>query len=164
MFRFDKKGQSSSVFNLLIAALVSLAILGLLLAILGGVGGIGGNKPDETAAKLLKNASQKPAMPYSDKATFTKKDNTISALALSKDLTTGSEQIVIKNCSSTPFESNEGKLVRYNGSADKEVQLYGICDDEILTEDNSGIPKDCGPLNVDDGLFTCFLIITNKTS
>lgn len=165
MFKFfGKRGQSSSVFNLLIAALVSLAILGLLLTILSGIGVFGGNKPDETALKILKNASQKSYMPYNESATFSKTNSSISTMALAQDLSIGQENILLKNCSSSQqFVPNEGPLIKYTGGSDKEFQLVGICGYEAITSETVGIPAECGTLEPQNNEFSCYLLITNKT-
>jgi hypothetical protein len=164
MFKFfGEKGQSSSVFNLLIAALVSLAILGLLLTILSGVGVFGGNKPDETAAKLLKSASQKAYMPFVEKATFSKTNNTISSRALAQEVSIGKENIILLNCSSDgQFSEGNTELLTFGGGSSREFQLVGFCGYESITPEEVNLPSDCGGLDPVNNNYTCFVVVTNK--
>ena len=52
-FSTNEKGQAFSTFELLIAAIVALAILGILLSIVGGVNIFGRNPQDTTLARNL---------------------------------------------------------------------------------------------------------------
>jgi len=165
MFKlFGKKGQSSSVFNLLIAALVSLAILGLLLSIMGGIGGIGGNKPDETAAKLIKNADSSKYSIQSDKATFDKTSDkkTISALSISEKSTVGKEQIVIKACGTAEqqFNPSNGSIINYTGTSKKDYLIYSICGSQAMTPEEAGVPVSCGQLDLVNEEYTCYVLVT----
>lgn len=159
MFKLSKKGQSSSVFNLLIAALVSLAILGLLLSVLGGLDIFStGSNPTDTAVKLLNNAGQTNYSPYSDTVTLSKKYNTIPAKALSEKLTIG-ESIYIFNCTEDDLGNlGNGKtdLLQYKGSADKKYTATAICGDGIVPSESN--IDDCTG-TIEAGTYSCALYI-----
>lgn len=127
-----KKGQASSTFQLLIAAVVALAILGVLLNILGVLPGL--NKdPARTTKTLLSDQINNPgAQSCTDPVTFTRSKSTLSA----EGITTGSgidiEQVFFANPEGIPnFTPEEGDtkmdLLRYNSSTSKKVMMCIIC-------------------------------------
>ncbi|MBU1930051.1 hypothetical protein KJ972_00955 [Candidatus Micrarchaeota archaeon] len=69
----NSKGQGSGVFQLLIAAVVALAILGVLLGIIGGLPPLGSQDPIEASRNGLKDAFTQVGSPqFSSKVTITK--------------------------------------------------------------------------------------------
>jgi hypothetical protein len=160
MFKLDNKGQSSSVFNLLIAALVSLAILGLLLSVLGGINPFTDKNPSEVAITQLKNAQQNPYSAYSDEIKFSKKYPSLNTTSLSEKLDVGEDGVGLKVCGdvSEDFEPNEGENIRYSGTADKKYTATAICGTADL-EEKHGVPTDCGSLSTEDQ-FKCYIVIT----
>jgi len=161
MFTIGIRGQSSSVFNLLIAALVSLAILGLLLSVLGGIDFGGTSNPTDVSIKLLKNASQTNFNPQTDTITLSKKYNTITTKALASKLDVGEDIQIIKCIDDDSVDISE-TLLKYSGSADKKFTATAICGDgEIDPEQDAGISQNenCeSPSNDNDG-FGCYLFI-----
>lgn len=163
MFKFiNSKGQSSSVFNLLIAALVALAILGLLLSILGGIGFNSGNKPSDTAAKEIKNAISNPYVIQSDVVTFDKTSDksSISAQALAEKADVGSDQIIFKNCGLGEEFDDSGSILKYLKHTSKKYQLYTVCGSDKMDHGTTGIPESCGELD-NSGQFTCYIMVTH---
>ena len=165
MFKFiNSKGQSSSVFNLLIAALVALAILGLLLSILGGIGFNSGNKPSDTAAKEIKNAISNPYMIQSDEVTFDKTSDksSISAQALAEKADVGPKQIKFKNCGLNDEFKVTGSTLKYLKHTSKKYQLYTVCGSSDMSPEETGTPNECNDLKVDeDSGINCFIMVTH---
>jgi hypothetical protein len=124
-----QKGQSSSVFNLLIAALVSLAILGLLLGIMGGINFGAGNDPVETAVSQLKNAKNATYATKSSVITFSKTAQQIVKETLVEGTDIGDE-IYLYTCENTPDRINNDEnpnIIQYTGTSDLEATVYAIC-------------------------------------
>ncbi len=156
---FDNKGQSSSVFNLLIAALVSLAILGLLLSILGGIGTGSTDNPSKAANDIMKNASQNSYQPYSNTITFTKTYKSLSSKGLAEKLDIGQENIQIIPCvSDGQLNTSGANAVVYTGTASKKYTATAICGTDTITQ-AEGVPEGCSELTP-SGTFTCYLLIT----
>ena len=155
---FGKKGQSSSVFNLLIAALVSLAILGLLLGVLGGLDLFGGGqKPGDTASKLLSDASNYRFSPYTDAIIFSKKYPVLTAKALGEKLDVG-DNVFIKLCKDPQNveASSDFKLLNYKGTSNQKYYATAICGIGPV-DASSGLPEGCEP--EDATVFSCYLFI-----
>ena len=136
---FDDKGQASSVFQLLIAAIVAVVILTILMGVLGGIGGIGQNSPLDGAKNILKNASSSQGTPITKTVTFSKADGVINSSTISKTSEAGIPSSNI--CLSKGYYETGGlfegpaaggefdKALSYLGSSNLKVDLIGICDD-----------------------------------
>lgn len=161
-----QKGQSSSVFNLLIAALVSLAILGLLLGIMGGIGFNQGNDPAETAVTQLKNASNGNSdyTTKSSEITFSKKANQIVKATLGESTALGKENIFLGLCdnvsSRITLESED--VIKYSGTSDFDAMIHVVCghDGEEL---NKSINRICSGVNFSsNGSYNCVVVVGPK--
>jgi hypothetical protein len=140
---FNKKGQAFSVFNLLIAAVVSLAILGLLMGILsGGVIDVK-NKPADTAAEVLKDAQNNFYKSVTKEATFDADSPQIAILFVENELSLGSGEIGLCVASEIQNSFNEGASasILYTGSNPLDVKITAICgegeDIEALLRDSA---------------------------
>jgi len=146
---YNEKGQAFSVFNLLIAAVVSLAILGLLMSIMGGIGGIGGGTaPDKAAKNLIEDAFNSDFQEQYDDVTFTDKIK-IRAVALEASSSILAEEVGFCISDELPeglFEANDSyleytkdtkydaKLMAYCGNSDG-LSLDGVGEDLISSCD-----------------------------
>ncbi len=142
---FDNKGQSSSVFNLLIAALVSLAILGLLLSILGGIDFSQGQNPTDTVKKLVQNASNNAYSPFTEVITFSKKYSTVPAQAIIAKTDVGNAlQFVscLENNDSTLGLDVQTGLVKYGGTSSAKYTATAVCGENVDSA-SSGLPASC---------------------
>lgn len=161
-----QKGQSSSVFNLLIAALVSLAILGLLLGIMGGIGFNQGNDPAETAVTQLKNASNGNSdyTTKSSEITFSKKANQIVRATLSESTALG-DSIYLATCeglSESRFEVSES-MILYNGTSDLDAMVHVICgSDNVSIDDSFRVCVIKSKPNLNEKGYKCVVVVGPK--
>jgi len=148
MLRLNQKGQASSTFQLLIAAIVALAILGVLISVIGGIGGISGD-PTTATKQLLKNQINNPgAESCTDPVEFSaKKNKSLAAMGITKDSGLDSEQVFFTNEPNegvTGFEVNStGSILQYISQSSKKVVICVICAEgtenlEQALEDNLG--------------------------
>ncbi|MBM3282584.1 MAG: hypothetical protein FJY86_04585, partial [Candidatus Diapherotrites archaeon] len=150
----NNKGQAFSTFQLLIAAVVALAILVLLLNIIGGLPNFGSSEPLEEAATLIKGQVNSPSelRTGSNPITFTKEDSLNPKAIADKSGVVTANQVCISlgdflQDDGTDFaEMNEtAGIVKYTGSGQFRVRLSVICDTGTeLAEDltNNGIEDD----------------------
>jgi hypothetical protein len=131
-----EKGQAFSTFQLLIAAVVALALLAVLLPLITGGFNIG-NKPDQVAGELLQTQIDNPgALSYTSEVRFTK--GTLAASGLVEDTGIDPDQVffVINDELSNYFkvlgEDNDvlgpGKILEYTRNTDGKYQLGIICE------------------------------------
>ena len=146
MFKLNKKGQASSTFQLLIAAIVALAILGVLISVIGGIGGISGD-PTTATKQLLKNQINNPgAESCTDPVEFSaKKNKSLAASGITKDSGLDVEQVVF-----TAFDDDDkmhisgfttqgdGALLQYNSQSSRKVVVCIICDEAHRLNDAIG--------------------------
>lgn len=144
---FDNKGQSSSVFNLLIAALVSLAILGVLLGIMGGIDFSPGQNPTESVKKMVQNASNNVFSPFTEVITFSKKYSTVPRQAIIAKTDVGEDlqffSCLENNESTTGLDVQEG-FVKYNGTSSAKYNATAVCGENINPVE-SNLPDNCSP-------------------
>ncbi|HRS42923.1 MAG TPA: hypothetical protein P5530_03590 [Candidatus Diapherotrites archaeon] len=175
MFKLTKKGQASSTFQLLIAAVVALAILGVLLNILNVLPGL--NKdPTKTTKTLLTDQINNPgAESCTDPVTFTKSKSTLSAEGITVNTGVEMSQVFFANIENIPNFTPSGaetsnNLLRYNASSSKKVMMCIICSSTKQTL--SGAIKANGkdsdqditvPEELEDGETLC-VIYPRKTS
>jgi hypothetical protein len=138
MFKLTKKGQASSTFQLLIAAVVALAILGVLLNILGVLPGL--NKdPTKTTKTLLTDQINNPgAESCTDPVTFTKSKSTLSAEGITVNTGIDMAQVFFANPEDIPNFTPSGDetsktLLRYSASSSKKVMMCIICSSDRTT-------------------------------
>jgi len=160
MFNLGNKGQSSSVFNLLIAALVALAILGLLLSILGGIGFNSGNKPIDSTITLVKDAMNTPFSMRSQTVTFTKSDNAIPKKSV-KNKTDIGDALKFTNCdvAGGNIEATDNGII-FNGTSNQQKKVFVMCGDNVSSEEFTfpSTITDCSVDTVPE--FTCYVIVT----
>ena len=171
MLRLTKKGQASSTFQLLIAAVVALAILGVLLNILNVLPGL--NKdPTKTTKTLLTDQMNNPgAESCTDPVTFTRSKSTLSAEGIT--LNTGLElkQVYFDNPEGILNFDPKPSLLRYGTTASKKVMMCIICSSDASTlssaiEDNKRPTGDnfaSVPNDLSSGETVC-VIYPRKTS
>lgn len=138
MLKLTKKGQASSTFQLLIAAVVALAILGVLLNILGVLPGL--NKdPTKTTKTLLTDQINNPgAESCTDPVTFTRSKSTLSAEGITVNTGIDMKQVFFANPENIPnFNPNDtATLIRYSATSTKKVMMCIVC-----SSDNSTLPE-----------------------
>lgn len=151
--KLNQKGQAFSTFQLLIAAVVALAILVLLLNIIGSLPTPGTTKPQAEAVNLIKSQINSPSelRTSSNAVNFTKEDSLNSkSIANSSGVVTSSQICVSMgdffNETDTDFidtnPNKTGDIVQYRGSGQLRVKLSVICDtgSELSTDlQNNGI-------------------------
>lgn len=145
----DSRAQASSVFQLLISAVVALAILMVLFSVLGIIRFDIGSEPSKAASDQLKEAWNSPAtLKTTQNVTFSPQQNIISPRGLADTSRVGisPEQICL---SLGDFEDKEGsnfaiagKSINYTGSGTKVARISIFCynGNELLTAlDESGL-------------------------
>ncbi len=152
----NTRGQAFSTFQLLIAAVVALAILVLLLNIIGSLPTPGTTKPQAEAVNLIKSQINSPSelRTSSNSVNFGKEDSLNSkSIATSSGVLTSSQVCISMGDFSAEDESDfantnqnlEGDIIQYKGSGQLRVKLSVICDTgSALREDleNNGIDAD----------------------
>lgn len=128
MFKLNKKGQASSTFQLLIAAIVALAILGVLISVIGGLD-IGTDKPDQVTNALLRTQVNYPGVINCTNAIKFKRNSSIGAEGLVENTGLDPEQIFISNAvDEIPnFRVISNSILTYNGSSDKKISVCIVC-------------------------------------
>ncbi len=125
---FNQKGQAFSVFQLLIAAVVALAILGLLMSIIGGLSFTASKEPDQVSKDLLRSAINGQFTGKVEDATFTSKKNEINTDSLAQVTQTGAQDIAV--CVDDELSgqfTHDNRSILYTGSSDLTVRIIGYC-------------------------------------
>ncbi|MDO8625579.1 MAG: hypothetical protein Q7R47_05830 [Candidatus Diapherotrites archaeon] len=132
--RLNQAGQGSSVFQLLIAAVVALAILGVLLQVLNLVNPEVGAEPSKAATDTLKSAYSSPStLKSSQKVTF-KPDTpplNIRGIANSSGVISSDRLCLsLGDFDETKFENagGQGATLRYIGSGAQTAKMDVLCD------------------------------------
>lgn len=130
---FNNKGQAASTFQLLIAAIVAIAILGVLMGILGIIPKPPGQEPIAAATEVLNKASTTSmATPVvSKEATFNKDYPTLAAVSLAKgDVGITENQINLSlgffKDKAAGFTKPTEKVITYTGTS-KKVKIGALC-------------------------------------
>ncbi len=124
--KLNKKGQAFSTFQLLIAAVVALALLGVLLPIIMKNVNIGGN-PEESAQTLIRSQiNSVGSLRYTESVKF-KNGDSISAPALAEGTGLSRQQVCILNPGSN-FDGETGASITYNSSSTLSYQIGVLCD------------------------------------
>lgn len=130
MFKLTKKGQASSTFQLLIAAIVALAILGVLISVIGGINTVSGDAKTAATQKLKTQMQNPGSVDCTDAVTF-KKANTLAAEGVTKDTGLDPEQVFftneIDNISNFNATGNAKAILKYTGTSSKRVVLCVLC-------------------------------------
>lgn len=124
--KLNKKGQAFSTFQLLIAAVVALALLGVLLPIIMKNVNIGGN-PEESAQTLIRSQiNSVGSLRYTESVKF-KNGDSISAPALAEGTGLSRQQVCIVSPGSN-FSGDSGASITYNSSSTLSYQIGVLCD------------------------------------
>lgn len=153
----NRKGQAFSVFELLIAAVVALAILGILVSLLGIdlTGILGGAAPQKKATELAQRAQTNVDAIQKEKVTFSSANNRVAKTAIeNSSVGTTYELCFAKDTdlSDEEFELNGG--ITYQKSTNRDVQLRVICsadydsakaeiDNVVKLENGFDVDSDC---------------------
>ena len=136
MFKLNKKGQASSTFQLLIAAIVALAILGVLISVIGGVNPLSGDAKTATSQKLKAQMNNPGAVDCTEPVTF-KKGISLATEGITKDSGLDPQQVFFTNAidsvTNFPEPSGTKSVLRYSGTSSKKVVLCIICSDNGKT-------------------------------
>lgn len=130
----NNRGQAFSTFQLLIAAVVALAILVLLLNIIGSLPNLGGQKPNKIASDLVASQVNAPSeLRTSNPVTFTKEDSLNAKAIASASGVVTEGQLCISMGDFPEGESDfalnsTGSVLQYNGSSNLRVRISVICD------------------------------------
>ena len=144
--KLNKKGQAFSTFQLLIAAVVALALLGVLLPIIMKNVNIGGN-PEESAQTLIRSqVNSVGSLRYTDEVKF-KDGDSISAAALAEGTGLSRQQVCVVN-PGTSFTGG-GATITYDSSSTLSYQIGVFCDyydeiDDSLDDFEDEMPEDLG--------------------
>lgn len=140
----NDRGQAFSTFQLLISAVVALAILVLLLNIMGSLPDFGNRSPSEEAVNLIKSQINSPAeLRTSGNAVTFKKDDSLNtkSIAANSGVLTQSQICISRGdheeTQEFEFPGTEGEILRYNGSQ-LRVRLSVICDTGTELESDLG--------------------------
>ncbi len=96
-FKLDKKGQAASTFELLIAAIVALAILGVLLSVLNVIPWLN-TKPTDATKTLLKTQTNMPGQEEcTEKVTFDTSNSKLGTEAVVLDTGLDKDQVLFAN-------------------------------------------------------------------
>ena len=148
MKKLTNKGQAFSTFQLLIAAVVALALLGVLLPMIsGGFGGFG-NSPSEAASQKVSSQINAPGnLSYTDAVKF-KTDDTLDAFSVAEDAQLGRDQVYVLLPQKyenyfTPQAGNESasKVIRYDMSSQNDFKIGVLCDYADNFEGNDAITE-----------------------
>ncbi len=135
----NNRGQAFSTFQLLIAAVVALAILVLLLNIIGSLPQTGTSKPQSEAVNLIKSQVNSPSelRTSSNSVSFTKEDSLNSrAIATASGVLTSTQVCISMGDFTDETDSDfadtnpnkSGDIIQYQGSGQLRVKLSVICD------------------------------------
>lgn len=128
----NNRGQAFSTFQLLIAAVVALAILVLLLNIIGSIPIVGGQNPNKEASDLVKSQVNSPSELRTSQQVSFSRDGSLNAKSIaSASGVLTSNQICISrgdHYQTTEFEYTSDDVLRYNGSSALRVKVSVLCD------------------------------------
>lgn len=144
----NSAGQASNVFNLLISAVVAIAILGILFSLLTPI--LIQKKFEDEAPKVLKSAAQNRAtlqntmgLTIQPKAQITSRQMANAQVGLNSD------QICVSAGSfGEEFEASGGTILTYMGSNAKKIGVGAFCE---INDPNNGIGEAIDELDTGDG-------------
>jgi hypothetical protein len=168
---FNEKGQASSVFNILIAGVIALAILGILMSLLSGVSPIQGN-PLEIAQTQLQKATENPFVIHKSpqSVVFNNNDMLTARAVAQKTTSVIADQVIFSagERSDAFFKINNapngGSTLVFESSSSQQSKIAVYCDEnqkivekiELFAE-ISDIPSDgCGD-SVNDAELCCVI-------
>ncbi len=126
--RLNNKGQEFSVFQLIISAIVAVAVLGVLLTLMGTVIGPGKDPIDATKALVSSLIDKSGSLSKTDPVSFDK-DKTISASAIADPISVDKGSICFSVGAYQPKFSTgaTGNHLAYTGSTPFTVKIQAIC-------------------------------------
>jgi uncharacterized protein (UPF0333 family) len=133
MFFMDNKGQAFSAFKLLIAAIVAIALLGVLMPIITQTTGLIKTDPSETIGRAINGIINSPgSISKTDNLTFSPKTSVaVKAIASKAGLDKSQICVSLGTYEENPdsgFTTMDGTQIAWNGSTDKSVKAYVVCD------------------------------------
>lgn len=147
--KLNKKGQAFSTFQLLIAAVVALALLGVLLPIIMKNVDIGDN-PEELTQRLIKTQIDSiGSLKYTKEATF-KNGDSISGATLANSANLDRSEVCVLNPEGSTFEGDGGKIITYNSSSSLKYKMGVLCDYSDKLEESVDYFVAEMPANSDD--------------
>ncbi len=137
-----EKGQASSVFNLLIAAVIAIAILVVLMQVLQIIPDFSGGDPTEQAASKVRDGVNLLGTPQIIENVNFKPNTVVSAGTIASKSNALSEgQVCVLISGSAPNETafrdptDDGKIIRYDGALNQKVRLVVHCDNSGKVEE-----------------------------
>ncbi len=132
----DQRGQASSVFNLLIAAVVAIAILALLIQILGGIGGINKEDAVNESSNALKNSLNQTASPQvSKEVTWSRETSPVTARNIALKSGEIDESHLCLHLGKFEGDGSwnnqsgsDGAILQYTGSSNIKTKIVAYCD------------------------------------
>lgn len=129
----NSRGQAFSTFQLLISAIIALAILVLLLNIIGGIGFDAGQDPNKAAADLVTSQVNSPSelRTTSNPVSFGRDDSlNVRSIASRSGVVTADQICISKGDheNTEEFEFSSDDVLRYNGSSDLRIKISVLCD------------------------------------
>ncbi len=131
MLKLNKKGQASSTFQLLIAAIVALAILGVLISIITGVITPQGN-PTSATKQLVKSQMDNPGgESCTEQQVRFSRNIRLASMGIVEDTGLSPNQLLFINpygvALFTPEEGGASPLLSYDSRNVKNVYMCVIC-------------------------------------
>ena len=123
----SRKGQAFSTFQLLIAAVVALALLGVLMPIIMKSVVIGGDPIDATKTLLRSQINNPGSLIFTDTTTFSSK-TTISASGLGTDAAIANDQLVFSTNGLDDDFSSSPNTLQYKNTIKKKFQIGILCE------------------------------------
>lgn len=133
MFKLNKKGQASSTFSLLIAAVVALAILGVLLSILNVIPGMNTKPGDATKTLLSTQINRYGEEQCTTKVTFDTSNARLATQAATLDTGLSAEQVYFDNPEElsqfeiTGTSETSNQMLRYKPTNSYKVLMCVVC-------------------------------------
>ncbi len=133
--KISKKGQAFSTFQLLIAAVVALALLGVLMPIIMQALGFIQSDPVSAAKQQITSAyDARGTLQTTEEVTFSSRNKEISATGLSEGTSLSSEQIFFFTNGLTDFDAyggsfgNGGTILEYTRAERATYYINILCD------------------------------------
>ncbi len=150
----NKKGQAFSTFQLLIAAVVALALLGVLMPIIMKTLGFAQGDPISTSKQLLQGQVDNPGtLAYTDSVAFTDKKKSLTASGISENTGLSPDQVRFASDLDNDFDVLvDGKGINYKKSTKGTYKIGIICDYIENLDDSIDAYVEI-PTTADSGLF-----------
>jgi len=139
MFKLNKKGQASSTFQLLIAAIVALAILGVLMSVLNVIPGMN-TKPGDATKTLLKTQTNAPGEEQcTTKVTFDTSNSRLATQSITMETGLDASQVYFDDPEKlSQFEISgtsdvDNQLLRYKQTSSYKVLMCVVCSNSLDT-------------------------------